>query len=154
MMRTFGRFIAAVLIGATLVAGTTAVEASPNPFVGAWVSDDLPEGTQIRLNIAANGRFHNLDEDVLSPTCDGFVIWSGSGTFGVDENEAARFAVVGDRYCHGIGARFLMGATPDNPDLFAFVHDPTTDTLRFLADPPEFGIGCYYRPSADPSACD
>lgn len=143
---------ASVLAGS--VAPTSAAGASSNRFVGAWISEDLPEGTLIRLNVAANGRFHNLDEDVLSPSCDGFVNWAGTGVFDTHTDGKPRFAVVGDRYCHGVGGRFFLNTTPDIPDLLAFTYDEATDTLLFLGDDPALGIGCYYRAGADPSICN
>lgn len=136
------------------LAASPVAEVSNNPFVGAWISEDLPEGTLILLDIAADGRFDHVDQDVLSPTCDGSVDWEGTGVFDTHTDGKPRFAAIGDRYCDGVGGRFFLNTTPDNPDLLAFTYDEATDTLLFLGDDPALGVGCYYRPGADTSICD
>ena len=53
-----------------------------NPYVGSWVNDDLPIGTELRLQIGNTGRFHTWDEEVLGGICmGGLVTAQGRGEF-------------------------------------------------------------------------
>jgi hypothetical protein len=142
------RFVLVALFA--LVASLLAV-ASPavggpldNPFVGSWVSDDEPVGTDLRVQISNSGRFHMWDEEVTGGLCKGgLVTSSGRGSFDGDTFETPGT----NRTCHPVdGEAFGL---PDLPFTLDFVYSEASDTLELTIDE-----GCYYRRGADPSVCD
>jgi hypothetical protein len=138
-----------MLVISSAFAGSAAAAPSENPFVGSWVSDDLPEGTVIRLQIGRGGHFHSWDEVTLGT--GGLVTSSGFGDFTLD-GDPQGFSVVGDRYSHtrdGSG-RVFLGTTNPADDAFSFTYDPVLDVLNLVIDG-----GCYYRQGTDSAtSCD
>ena len=100
-----------------------------NPYVGSWVTDDLPIGTDLRLQIGNTGRFHTWDEEVLGGLCQfGLVTHQGQGEFvGTSFVVTAPFK----RLCHPADGSDAF-ALPQVPDGFTITydHDAAADTLE------------------------
>ena len=78
------RVLMVLLAVVMVMALPSPVGAAPddNPYVGSWVTDDLPIGTELRLQIGNTGRFHTWDEAVLGGPCRlGLVTHQGQGEF-------------------------------------------------------------------------
>ena len=107
------------------------VEAAPsnNPYVGSWVADDLPVGTELRLQIGNSGQFHTWDEEVLGGLCQfGLVTHQGQGEFiGTSFVVSAPFK----RLCHPADGSDAF-ELPQLPDLLTitYEHNAATDTLE------------------------
>ncbi|MGI9585329.1 MAG: hypothetical protein ACR2N7_07030, partial [Acidimicrobiia bacterium] len=132
------------LIASLLAIAAPAVGAPPgNPFVGSWVSDDLPPGTELRLQISASGQFHTWDEEVISGSCiGGLVTAKGQGDFDGDTFTTDSM----NRTCiPGGGGAFGLANLPFDLE---YVYDAATDTLELTIDG-----SCYYRTGTDPSVC-
>jgi hypothetical protein len=132
------------LVASLLAVASPAVGAPPsNPFVGSWVSDDLPEGTDLRVQISQSGRFHTWDEEVISGECAGGLVTSrGQGSF--DDVTFTHTAT--NRTCvQGAGGAFKLVQGIE----LQLVYNSADDTLTLTID-----RGCYYRRGSDPTVCD
>ena len=132
------------------------VNAAPtdNPYVGSWVADDLPVGTELRLQIGNTGQFHTWDEEVLGGLCQfGLVTHLGQGEFvGTSFVVSAPFK----RLCHPADGSDAF-ELPQLPDLLTITydHNAATDTLELTitlnGDVLEEGT-CYERRGTDACA--
>jgi hypothetical protein len=146
-------YILLLAIVLALVALTPAAEAAPddNQYVGSWVTDDLPIGTELRLQIGNTGRFHTWDEEVLGGACQfGLVTHQGQGEF-----VGSSFVVSPPfkRLCHPADGSdaFALPQVPDGLTI-TYDHHAATDTLeltiRLGGDILEEGT-CYDRRGTD-----
>ena len=136
-----------------MVAVALPVDAAPedNPYVGSWVADDLPVGTELRLQIGNTGQFHTWDEEVIGGLCQfGLVTHQGRGEFvGTSFVVSAPFK----RLCHPADGSdaFELPQLPD-PLTITYDHDAATDTLELTVaingDILEEGT-CYERRGTD-----
>jgi hypothetical protein len=125
------RLVVLVLLALTvLLAAASPVSAAPNdnPYVGSWVADDLPIGTELRVQISNSGRFHTWDEQVTSGICvGGLVTHQGRGEF-----TEGSFVVKAPfkRLCHPADGSDAFNL-PQLPELLTitYAYDPPSDTL-------------------------
>ena len=151
-----GRFrpllpVLALVVAFLAVAVPVNAVPADNPYVGSWVNDDLPIGTELRLQIGNTGRFHTWDEEVLGGICmGGLVTAQGRGEFvGTSFVVSPPFK----RLCHpadGTGAFRL----PDLPAglTIRYDHDVATDTLELTIKVGDNVLeegSCYYRRGTD-----
>jgi hypothetical protein len=152
-LRVYALVLASVLLLA--VAAVPAQGAPPdNPFVGSWVTDDLPVGTELRLQISNTGRFHTWDEIVLSGACaGGLVTSSGSGeltesTFTITESDK--------RTCHPADGSDAFPLPTGNGFTAVWDYDPSTDTIVLTVFNPDWvpveSGTCYTRRGPDSCA--
>jgi hypothetical protein len=122
-----------------------------SPFVGSWVADDVPVGTELRLLISNTGMFEIWDEIVISGACaGGLVTSSGSGeltesNFTIGESDK--------RTCHPADGSNAFPLSTGNGFTSVWDYDLATDTIVltiFNPDgvPVESGT-CYTRRGTD-----
>ncbi len=124
-----------------------------NPFVGSWVADDAPVGTELRLLISNTGMFETWDEIVISGACAGGLVTSSGGGELTESNFT--IAESDKRTCHPAdGSDFPLPTGKGFTSVWDY--DLATDTIVLTVlnrdgVPVESGT-CYTRRGTDSCA--